>query len=900
MLLRQKIIIILLLLALAGFTLTSTLIHLLTELWWFNSVNFESVFWTRITWQIALWVGAFTIYSSFLWFNYQLALRFTRHHYFRFLEGSPLQNHTQTVANLGTAIIIFLVALSAAGASMGFWETGLKFLNATNFQETDPIFNRDIGFYLFRLPFYEGLQTWVFSLLLFGLIIAIAVYILKGIFSLNFAQKNYRFIQQNEKQFHGQAKTHITLLLAAIAMTVAVYFWLKRYDLLYAADGVVWGAGYTDTHAQLFAYWVMGIGALVLGVILIFAIWLRRTMLPIYGIGLYLIALVLVNGILPVLQQQLIVEPNELDKELPYIKHNIEYTRQAYDLNLINVESYSVSEPLTPSVLDQAQETIQNIRLWDYRPLLSTYRQLQEIRPYYHFNDVDIDRYTLDGSYRQVMLSARELAYDQVPQRAQTWVNKHLKYTHGNGLVMSPVNLVTPDGLPVLFIKNIPPVSQIDLTVTEPDIYYGEQPDRYIFTGMSTKEFDYPQGNNNVFTLYDGEGGVPIDNFWRRLVYAYDLSSLKILISNYFTNNSRIHYYRNIRQRINQVAPFLRFDEDPYLVVVNGRLKWIIDAYTISDRFPYSEPLPSRSDQINYIRNAVKVLVDAKDGTMEFFMVDENEPVLATYRKIFPNLFSDTIPSEVKQHFRYPLDLYKAQAQMYLSYHMTNPQVFYNREDLWRFATENYEENQQLIEPYYQIMSLPGQTEEEFILILPFTPANKDNMIAWMAGRSDAENYGKLLLYEFPKQELIFGPFQIEARIDQNPEISQQLTLWSQEGSRVIRGNLLVIPLNGSLLYVEPVYLRAEQGQLPELKRVIVAYNKEAIMRPTLQQALSAIVGDEPTEPSTISPPLNSNLIDAAADAFQKAEEARKQGNWAEYGRYQQQLKEIFQQIENQ
>jgi hypothetical protein len=355
---------------------------------------------------------------------------------------------------------------------------------------------------------------------------------------------------------------------------------------------------------------------------------------------------------------------------------------------------------------------------------------------------------------------------------------------------------------------------------------------------------------------------------------------------------------------VNQVAPFLRFDEDPYLVVVNGRLKWIIDAYTISDRFPYSEPLPSRNDRINYIRNSVKVLVDAKDGTMEFFTIDENEPVLATYRKIFPNLFSETIPSDIKQHFRYPLDLYKAQAQMYLSYHMTDPQVFYNREDLWRFATENYEENQQLIEPYYQIMSLPGQTEEEFILILPFTPANKDNMIAWMAGRSDEENYGKLLLYEFPKQELIFGPFQIEARIDQNPEISQQLTLWSQEGSRVIRGNLLVIPLNGSLLYVEPVYLRAEQGQLPELKRVIVAYNKEAVMRPTLQQALSAIVGDETVEPSTTpstpSQPLDNNLIDAAAEAFQKAEEARKQGNWAEYGRYQQQLKEIFQQIEKE
>lgn len=923
---RQKVIVALILVGVIGLTLLSTLVHLLTESWWFEAVGFEGVFWTRITWQIAIWVATLAIYGSFLWFNYWLALRLTRDRSFRLFEGSELEPHTKTISNFVALVLIFIVALSAAMASSEFWETILKFFNATDFNRSEPIYGRDLGFYLFRLPFYEGLQTWLFTLLVTGLILAIAVYLFKGVISFDFSGQKVRARPPNrirglvspvrlERQwrnyFQGKQKTHLTLLLAAIAVTVAADFWLKRYDLLYSAKGVVWGAGYTDTHAQLIAYWVMAIGALILGIFFILAVWSRKAILPLYGIAIYLVALVLVNGVFPQLQQQFIVEPNELDKELPYIKHNLEFTREAYDLARIETQNYLVSSQLTAENLQQNRGTIRNIRLWDYRPLLSTYRQLQEIRPYYQFNDVDIDRYTIDGNYRQVMLSPRELSYERVPQRAKTWVNERLKYTHGYGLVMSPVNLVTPDGLPILFIKDIPPVSQVDLEVLEPAIYYGEQSDRYIFTGTTTPEFDYPQGGANAFTNYEGSGGVPMPSLWQRLAYAYDFGSLKILISNYFTNTSRIHYYRQIRERVSHVAPFLEFDLDPYIAVIDGKLQWIIDAYTKSDRFPYSEPILDRSQtgltngkQVNYIRNSVKVLVDAKDGTMQFLVVDENEPVLQTYRKIFPHLFrgKDTIPPEVTDHFRYPLDLFRIQAQMYLSYHMNDPQVFYNREDLWRFATENYEGDRQTIEPYYQIMNLPGESTEEFALILPFTPVNKDNMIAWMAARSDGENYGKLLLYEFPKQELIYGPFQIEARIDQNPEISQQLTLWSQEGSRVIRGDLLVIPINGSLLYVEPVYLRAEQGELPELKRVIVAYEKEVVMRPTLEQSLNAILGKEgvSSQVSQPSTPIeaDSELIQRAASIFQRSESARRQGNWAEYGRYQQQLKEIFQQLE--
>ncbi|MDJ0687693.1 MAG: UPF0182 family protein [Xenococcaceae cyanobacterium MO_188.B32] len=905
---RPKIIVAIILLVTVSLTLASTIIHLLTESWWFETVGFSDVFWTRITWQVIIWIATFAIYGLFLGFNYWLALYFTRDRAFRFLEGSELEPYTKKIANYITLILIFIVSLSAANTSALNWETILKYFHATSFNSVEPIYNRDIGFYLFRLPLYKDFQNWLAILFGIGLLFAVVVYILKGAVGFDWQWKTVTVNRQWQKLVTRNLKIHISFLLAAIAFIIALDFWLERYDLLSSSHGVVWGAGYTDTHARLFAYWVMSISSLVLGMFFLSAMWLRRLLLPFYGIAIYLIVLILVNGFYPDLQQQFVVEPNELAKELPYLKHNIAFTRQAYDLAKVNSTNYTVSDQLTNQDWQQNQGTINNIRLWDYRPLLSTYRQLQEIRLYYQFNDVDVDRYTLDGNYRQVMLAPRELSYAQVPQQAQTWVNERLKYTHGYGLVMSPVNQFTPDGLPVLFIKNIPPVSEVDLQIKEPAIYYGEESDRYIFTNTSTPEFDYPKGDENAFVYYEGAGGVPIPTVWHRLAYAYDLGSLKILISNYFTNTSRIHYYRQIRERVAHVAPFLQFDNDPYIAVIDGRLQWIIDAYTTSDRYPYSEPVNNSKTkltagrQINYIRNSVKVLVDAKDGTMEFLVVDEEDPILATYRQIFPTLFKgkDTIAPEVKAHFRYPLDLFKIQAQMFLSYHMRDPQVFYNREDLWRFAAEIYEGKRSAIEPYYLIMRLPGESQEEFVLILPFTPVNKDNMIAWMAARSDGENYGKLSLYEFPKQKLVYGPFQIEARIDQNPEISQQLTLWSQEGSRVIRGDILVIPIDGSLIYIEPVYLRAEQGQLPELKRVIVAYDKEIVMRPTLEQSLAAIFGNKEVPQPQQAPSLtgkDSTLIRSAWETYNQAQSALSQGNWTEYGRYQQELEQILRQL---
>ena len=889
---------------------SGSLVHLLTEVWWFDSVGFAEVFWTRLTWQILIWLATFALYALFLWGNYRLAIRLTRTHAFRFLEDDSWGQPVSRFSNYVAILVISLIALISAGASVSAWEMVLKFLNPSDFGSTDPIYQNDIGFYIFNLPLYEGIQTWLLTLTVLALILSTVVYGLKGVIT---TQGNWKNI------LTGKVKAHLSLLLAISAILVAIGFWLQRYELLYSPEGVVFGAGYTDVHARLSAYWTMTFVTLALAGLFLLAIWQRGFALPIYGIGLYLVILVVVSGIYPWFQQFFIVEPNELDKERPYVAYNIDFTRDAYGLEQVQRERYPAKKQLNRQVLQANQATVRNIRLWDYRPLLSTYHQLQEIRLYYRFRDVDVDRYTLNGDYRQVMLAARELAYAQVPSEAKTWVNQRLKYTHGYGLVMSPVNRVTPQGLPDLLIKDIPPVSNIDLQVSEPAIYYGEATNHYIFTGTKTEEFDYPKGSENAFTLYQGTGGVPIPSIWHRLAYAYDLGSLKILISNYFTEASRIHYYRQIRQRIQHVAPFLRFDRNPYITVINGKLQWIIDAYTISDRYPYSEPV-ARSNNANvilqgnirqilgwdgnYIRNSVKVVVDAFNGDMQFFVVDPQDPLLETYSKIFPNLFQpiETVPSEIRAHFRYPIDFFKIQAQMYLAYHMSNPDVFYNREDLWRFPTEVYEENEQLMEPYYVIMRLPEEAREEFILILPFTPANKDNMIAWMAARSDGEHYGKLLLYEFPKQELVYGPHQVEARIDQNPEISERLTLWSQKGSRVIRGDLLVIPIQESLLYVEPVYLRAEQGELPELKRIIVAYGDQTVMAVSLEDALATIFGDESPPAAQVSPDTRdlTDLIKAAQAAYQQSQDALDRRDWTSYGQSLQNLDSLLQQLGQQ
>ncbi|PZO44792.1 MAG: UPF0182 family protein [Shackletoniella antarctica] len=894
------------------------MVHLLTESWWFESVGYSSVFWLRVQWQLGLGLGVFALYGGVLWANYALAQRLTRDRPYRFLSRySDLTQREQLgkLLNLGVLGLIFILSLGVAlGAATG-WQTVLQFLNPTDFDTVDPIFGRDIGFYIFQLPLWQALQGGLMGLLVWALMIAAAVYALKGEVR---PERGWKYF------LTGEAKAHVCLLLAAIAVLLALGFWLDRYSLLYSDSGVIFGAGYTDVHARLQSYWLMGFVTLAVGALFLIALGRSGFSLPIFGIVIYLGVLILVNGLYPWFQQNFIVEPNELTIERPYIEHNIAFTREAYNLTSVTSEPFPAENNLSRAVVEANGPTVGNIRLWDYAPLLSTYKQLQEIRLYYSFEDVDIDRYTLNGDYRQVTLSARELPVEQLPPEAQNWINRQLKFTHGFGVVMSPVNQVTSNGLPEFFIRNVPPVSTVDVPLDQPRIYYGESTRNYIFTGANTDEFDYPEGDTNAAYRYTGAGGVPLNSLLRRLAYAYDLGNVRLLISNYFSAETRIHYHRVITDRVRQVAPFLTFDGDPYPALIDGRIKWILDGYTSSDRYPYSEPLNRRTDLVslvdsanplmrngvNYIRDAVKVFVDAYDGSLEFYARDSEDPLLTTYSSIFPDVFKPMgeMPAGYREHLRYPQDIFTVQAQMYRAYHMENPEVFYNREDLWRFPEHVEDDVVTAMEPYYIIMKLPRLAQEEFLQILPFTPANRDNMIAWMAGGSDGDNYGRLLLYEFPKQELVFGPTQIEARISQTPEISEQLTLWSQQGSGVIRGTLLVIPVEQSLLYVQPIYLRADQGELPELRRVIVAYGDRVVMRETLDQSLDAIFGEarapqpesSPAESTTPLPTNMADLIQAALESYENGQQALQQGDWQRYGEAQRQLESVLRQLDQQ
>jgi uncharacterized protein len=931
-------------LALLFLAFSSTLIHWLTEYWWYSAVGFASVFKLRLGWSLLCAVLAFVLYAGVLLANYNLAMWLTRDRPFYAPQsrdrgtrrpslgalsdfyaarGDDWQVLMPALTRYGSWTLILLLSVGAAQRASHAWELFLKFLNPTAFNIADPIYQRDVGFYVFKMPVYQGLQSQGLELLIWALLLSGVIYALRGEIRWERGWKHF---------LTGPVKTHLCVLLSAIALLAAFGYWLARYNLLYSPTGVIFGAGYTDINARMHAYGIMGIVTLVLGLLFIVSLWRQSFSLPATSIALYIIVYMVVTGLYPWLQQTLVVEPNELDKETPFIAHNIEFTRQAYGLNNVQREEFVVKDDLSASDLERNAGTLNNIRLWDYKTLLSTYQELQSLRLYYRFNDVDIDRYTLDGDYRQVMLAGRELDYEAVSEDAKNWVNKSLKYTHGYGVAMSPVNQVTAEGLPDFFIKNIPPVASTDIDLAQPRIYYGEKTDHPIYTGTSTNEFDYPLSNTNANNLYDGAGGVPMGSWFRRLAYAFDMGTLKPLTSNYFTANSKIHYHRHILDRARQVAPFLQLDSDPYLALINGRLKWILDSYTTSDRYPYAEPLGRSpnvemlaasqpeigaiaSNGINYIRDAAKVVIDAYDGSLTIYTIDSTDPILATYQKIFPDLFSplSSAPDELHSHFRYPLNLFQIQSQIYRTYHMSDTEVFYNQEDLWQVPQQQGTNGEpQQMPPYYVIMRLPKTEGEEFLQILPFTPSRKDNMVAWLAARCDGDNYGKLLLYEFPKQALVYGPQQIEGRIDQNTDISEQLTLWNQQGSSVIRGNLLAIPVDQSLLYFEPIYLKAEQGALPELKRVIVAFKNTIVMRQTLPEALEVVFGTRSPQalpasgasPSlgSSNPPLSANansreLVQAAIQAYEQGQQALQNGDWAAYGQFQQRLEQALRQL---
>jgi len=687
---------------------------------------------------------------------------------------------------------------------------------------------------------------------------------------------------------------HIGGLVMSILGLFAWGYWLGIWELVFSPRGVVFGASYADMHAKLPAQWILFAVVLILIVVFLVSIMRRNSRWPLYGIVGWVVTAIIVGGIFPAFVQRFQVQPSELARERPYIEYNIQYTREAFALDRIEEQSYAAED--APSQQDLAENgvTINNIRLWDPRPLKDTYNQIQSIRLYYDFNDVDIDRYTVDGEYRQVMLSARELSAEKLAGEAQTWVNRRLQFTHGYGLALSPVNEITTEGLPVLLVKDIPPSGDFD--VERPQIYFGEKTNNYIIVKTKTQEFDYPRGNENVYGEYEGEDGVNIGGFVRRLIYAWQLNDFNILISGELTPQSRVLYYRSIRERVNHLAPFLELDADPYLVVIDGRLFWIQDAYTTTERYPYSEPL---GNGLNYIRNSVKAVVDAYNGSVTFYVTDPEDALIRTYQAIFPELFiaAEQMPDSLRVHLRYPEDMFTIQASVYQTYHMRDARVFYNKEDLWAVPKEVYAGSEQRIEPYYIIMRLPGEAKEEFLLMLPFTPVNKNNAIGWLAARCDGENYGRLLAYRFPKEKLVYGPSQIENRIQQDTVITEQFALWGRGGSRVIRGNLLLIPIAESKIYVEPVFLQAEAGGLPELKRVIVAVGDQITMEPTLARSIAAIFGAEPppTEP-VVKPPAPTeppspvgadiaSLIEEAQQHYKQAQEYLRAGDWAGYGK---------------
>lgn len=801
---------------------------------------------------------------------------------------------------VGSLILSFLFT-SYTGT---LWLEVRQFFQGVAFGISEPIFGRDASFYVFALPFWRALYTFLQVMVILTLLVTGTIY-----FIINPPVQVGRRIEL----LPYRGKTHLSLLLALSFLLKAAAYRLQMYELLFSTRGMTFGPGYTDINANLPALWILFYVALAVSVLLIINTFRRQTKLAFAGIAVLVVVSIGAGSIYPALVQQFRVDPNEFVFERPFLEHNIAMTLQAFALDRVRTEDYPVLPQLSFEALDEASGTIDNVRLWDYRPLRQTYNQLQGIRPYYEFVDVDTDRYYLDGMYRQVMLSARELNTNMLPSQAQTWINLRLQYTHGYGMAMSPVATVTSQGLPDFVIGDVPVVAEAGLVVERPEIYYGEISTDFVIVNTNTPELNYPMGDANVFTHYEGDGGIQLKGFLERLLFAFKFSDYRILISGEIHPESRIMFNRSIRNRVSRIAPFLSYDRDPYLVLADGRLKWIIDAYTTTNRFPYAQP----TGGVNYMRNPVKVVVDAYHGNVDFYIIDPTDPLIATYAQIFPGLFKPfaELPVQLNAHIRYPETYFNVQAQIYATYHMEDPVVFYNREDLWQVPSEKYFGATQPMEPYYSILQLPGEAEPEFVLMQPFTPARRDNMIAWMAGRSDGENYGEILVYFFPKDRVIFGPMQIETRIDQNPLISQQLTLWDQRGSQAIRGNLLVLPINGAILYVEPVFLQADQSELPELVRVIAGFGETVVMERTLEEALVSLFGardvvpiappeeERPADPEPGAPPqvvvpqTVQELANRAQELFMEAQAKQRAGDWAAYGRALDELERVLTQL---
>lgn len=849
---------------------------------WFDAVGYLSVFTKILTARVTLAIFGFLSAFGLVW----LAMYLTGKN----LDEEEIEAKTGFTGFKLTGVVPFIVGIVSAFSISGLWMFYLKFINATSFGQADPVFAKDIGFYFFKLPFYELIFNYGLALAGVSLFVGAAVY---------FALYQKRMMEEDgdEEKIIHKANKGLSPIVAIFFFLLSMRIYLTKYSILFSSRGAVFGAAYTDINVLLPVIMIVSGLSLLTSILFLYSWKTEKISYPLLLVGSLILVTVIGLGAATLVQSYQ-VEPNEYNFEKPYIERNINHTLQAYELSDVNEREFSAGYNLTYSDLQEENKTIKNIRLWDWRALKDTYSQTQLIRTYYDFNDVDIDRYRFNGDYEQVMLSAREMNQDQLSSGAKTWVNKHLVYTHGSGVVMSPAGQVSSEGMPIFYLKDIPtevtnkaPGREV-INVENPDIYYGERTDDFVITDTTTKEFDYPRGGENEFDVYGGEGGVELDLI-NKIALAMNLGDLKLLLSSSVLPESKILFRRNIQDRTSRIAPFLRLDSDPYIVINEGRVFWLYDAYTTSPNYPYSEPF----QDFNYIRNSVKISVDAYNGEVSYYTVDEN-PLINTYEKMFPGLFKDfsKMPDNLKDHIRYPKDFFEVQAQIYSTYHMKDTNVFYNKEDKWGIPRELYKGSPQKMDPYYITIQLPGENETQFVLMSPFTPEGKNNMISWLGAKSNIPEYGEKVLFSFSKQKLIYGPNQIESRIDQNTDISQRFTLWSQSGSNVIRGNLLVIPIKDSLVYVEPVFLRSSSESIPELKRVIVAFGDKIAMEPTLEQSLQKIFTGEKKieEPSG----RDGELLNQAKDHYDRAQNYLQAGNFSAYAKEIESLGSVLEKME--
>lgn len=923
---RRRLALLLLLVIPVALFLLSRGVSVYVNSLWFDSLGYSAVYWYRLRMQVLLWIvfaalSFLILRGAFWWLERTFAAGVLQ----------PLRlvvNNQPVMVAPGKLLRPAAWVVSAIGGLIGgfqlsaAWREFALYFNQAPTAQHDPVFGKPLGFYLFSLPVYQQLNDWLIALSV-TVLVATAVYALLSL-SAGKDERAEALAVRRRDRFAA-----ISIALAGFCLVVAWKIYLARFPYLWEEHDSFSGVTYTGAHYFLPALLIVAITMLVAAVILVVnAITRRGPRLIVAAIALPAAVFVIGGMIVPAYIQNFVVKPNELDRETPYIQANLTGTRRAFGLEQVEMRHFRAEKSASALGLDKNRAPLDNVRLWDWRALQAALHQIQQIRTYYDFPDVDIDRYQINGQMRQVMIAARELNVNDLPSNSRNWVNEKLIYTHGYGVTMNTANGFNPDGSPSLILSNMPVQStEPSIKITRPEIYFGQVTNTNVYVRTKQKEFDYPQGEANTTTTYEGNGGVALGGWFRRMALAWELSDLsKLPFSDAITPESRALIRRNIIERVQTLAPFLTLDSDPYIVITDeGRLVWIIDAYTTAETVPYSRHYKTGNDSVNYLRNSVKVTVDAYDGAVKLYVFDPQDPIVNSYRAIFPSLFlnADQMPADLRRHVRFPETMIRTQAEVYGLYHTQNPKVFFQREDVWTFAhqiAQGKEEKQeeQALDPYFVLMPLPGEeAASEFIQIVPFTPAKRNNMIGWMAGRSDGAAYGSLLVYDFPTERVVEGPMQIEAQIDQDPQLASQLTLWNQQGSTALRGNLLVLPIGSGLLYIKPIYLKASRSPMPELRLVVLATQEKLVFGTTFDEALTKLLGTPaapapagpapspspggkpgtPVPTATPAAPNTKALIERASQEFEDYQRLTREGKFGEAGLKLEQLKRTLEEL---